>query len=70
MLHTVGKGWEFNGDFEKPTFYPSVLVRGGDINCHSFIKNGMIQFLHDCSHKMKNATVKIPDFETLHPDLQ
>lgn len=36
--------------------------------CHSFIKDGAIQFLPDCTHKMAGTTVDIPDFETLHPN--
>ena len=36
--------------------------------CHSFIREGKIQFLSDCSHELKGQTVIIPDFETLHPN--
>lgn len=64
-IHAVGKGiHEFNGDFEKPTFSPSVLITwGGQPNwrCHSFVKDGMIQFLDDCSHELKNQTVPLQD---------
>jgi hypothetical protein len=31
--------------------------------CHSFIKDGMIQFLGDCTHHLKGQTVEIPDFK-------
>lgn len=64
-IHAVGKNIHtFNGDFEKPTFTPSVLVTwGGQPNwcCHSFVTNGMIQFLGDCTHELKNQTVALPD---------
>lgn len=63
MIHGVGKSWEFNCDFEKPTFSPSILVRGGDVYCHSYIKNGMIQFLSDCHHELKNQTIELPEYE-------
>lgn len=73
--------WSFNGDIEKPTFKPSMLVRGvvpltdeecdrvmagEEINpiplvCHSFVTNGSIQFLSDCSHGMKGQTVDLPE---------
>jgi len=54
--------WEFNGDIEKPTFSPSLLIRWGDGNvCHSFINNGMIQFLPDCTHTLAGKTVELPD---------
>lgn len=30
--------------------------------CHSFIKDGMIQFLDDCTHHLKGQTVPLEDF--------
>lgn len=30
--------------------------------CHSFITNGMIQFLSDCTHDFKNKTVDLIDY--------
>ena len=29
--------------------------------CHSFVKDGNIQFLGDCFHALKNQTVPLPD---------
>lgn len=62
----VSPCWQFNGDCEKPTVSPSVLVNGitGSVGprCHSFIKDGMIQFLGDCDHSLKGQTVPIPDW--------
>lgn len=57
--------WNFNGDVDKPTFSPSLLVFGGDPDrrCHTFIKKGQIQFLDDCFHELKGQTVEIPDYE-------
>jgi hypothetical protein len=58
--------WKFNGDLENPTLSPSVLVRfgpNGSNVCHSFIKNGMIEFLSDCTHDLKGKTVPLPDVE-------
>lgn len=81
--------WDFNGDYEKPTFYPSILVRsghyykddGGDcwctynakhpnnpssfecFLCHSFVTDGKIQYLSDCSHKLAGKTVELPDID-------
>ena len=92
----VGEGsgprWGFNGDYERPTFTPSVLVRGvrspsggeemtleeeaeydeiakggtaavfasrfGSV-CHSFVTDGQIQFLGDCSHALAGQTVSL-----------
>jgi len=71
-IHVVDQRWAFNNDLDKPTISPSLLVRypcaGVEEICHSFIKDGAIQFLSDCTHKMAGATVDIPDFETTHPD--
>ena len=59
--------WEFNGDVNNPTVSPSLLVRWtygpekAQYVCHSFITNGKIQFLGDCTHKLKNQTVEIPE---------
>lgn len=57
--------WDFNGDPDKPTFSPSLLVFGSDQSrrCHTFIKNGQIQFLDDCFHDLKGQTVDLPDCE-------
>ena len=63
--HQFNSRWQFNGDVEKPTISPSVLLTGGsdpNYRCHSFIKEGKIQFLDDCSHELKGQTVDLPDF--------
>ena len=31
--------------------------------CHSFIKDGNIQYLNDCTHKLAGQTIEIPDWE-------
>lgn len=57
-------GWTFNGDFEKPTFSPSLLVRGGtgpNSICHSFVREGKIEFLSDCTHDMAGKTIDLPE---------
>lgn len=67
--HSVGvKGdhiWGWNGDMEKPTFTPSILVwasRPAE-RCHSFVRDGKIQFLDDCFHALKGTTVDLPQFD-------
>ncbi|MAM25812.1 MAG: ammonia monooxygenase [Rhodobacteraceae bacterium] len=69
------RGWSFNGDGDSPTFSPSVLVRTGTaVNpnfvdepgdpptvCHSFVTDGRIQFLNDCTHALAGQTVELPD---------
>ena len=58
--------WSFNKDCEKPTINPSLLVThrmpDGERRCHSFIREGKIQYLGDCTHELKGQTVEIPDF--------
>lgn len=89
----TGRGWTYNENPNKPTFSPSILVRGvaikgGDaeldrileeyklpedrermladkrINtvCHSFVTDGQIQFLGDCTHGLAGQTVPLPTF--------
>ena len=63
------KTWKFNDDVENPTLEPSYLTGFPDkegrslvvLRCHSFIKNGKIQFLSDCFHGLKNKTVALPN---------
>lgn len=86
--------WGWNGDVERPTFTPSILVRtirgeglteadweeydriasGPDgteavLNhpkfrwvCHSFVTNGLIQFLGDSTHELAGQTVELADW--------
>ncbi|MCC5636326.1 hypothetical protein LC593_10740 [Nostoc sp. CHAB 5844] len=62
----IGASWTFNGDMEKPTFSPSILSRYTFTNqpmqvCHSFVVDGKIQFLNDCTHSLAGQIVDIPD---------
>lgn len=69
-----GPRWTWNGDAERPTFTPSVLVRydGADAGrdgapptvCHSFVTDGRIQFLSDCTHALAGQTVGLGDWNT------
>jgi hypothetical protein len=95
----VGEGpsprWLYNNDPERPTFAPSILVRGiaapdgtemteaeeaeydailakGGVEaafasrfgtcCHSFVEEGRIKFLGDCTHALVSQTVDLPDW--------
>ena len=88
-VRTEGPGsWGFNGDIERPTFTPSVLVTSGHYiaqwdrkecwctynaehpdqlasfkchRCHTFITDGTVQFLADCSHPLAGQTLPLPD---------
>lgn len=74
----VGEGpgprWGWNGDVDRPTFTPSVLVTSPanpdagpgfeewltERRCHSFVTDGRIQFLGDCTHALQGQTVDLP----------
>lgn len=65
-IHPIDKRWTFNGDLVRPTFEPSLLVHGDPRavpprpRCHSFIREGRIQFLGDCQHALAGQTVALP----------
>lgn len=60
-------GWGFDGDFERPSLTPSVLVHGVDPvpgsgfkgwpTCHSFVIRGRIEYLADSTHPLAGQTV-------------
>lgn len=83
-----GPRWGWNGNAERPTFSPSVLVTGVGMTpagqaeadawfaahcpqpapkfetqptvCHSFVVDGQVQMLGDCTHALAGQTVPIP----------
>lgn len=68
-------GWGFNGDFDRPTLTPSILVHphgalaeDGAVYqtplCHSFVRDGRIEFLGDCTHALAGQTVDLPGIIT------
>jgi hypothetical protein len=49
--------WSFNGDFDRPTFSPSLLTFTTDPEtkerrtlCHLFVQDGKINYCGDCPH--------------------
>ena len=68
-LHNVNETWHWNGNLDKPTIQPSIRVRAphGEKQqmrvCHSYITEGTIQFLHDCTHDLSGKTVALPNIE-------
>lgn len=90
----AGPRWGWNGDVDRPTFTPSVLVTWtepanlhneeamqrdlaeakrrreageqhvklpcADKCCHSFVVDGQMQMLGDCTHHLAGQTVPIP----------
>lgn len=65
---TGPRKWGFNGNYESPTLSPSVLVNRGGANptvpvCHATISDGEINFLSDCTHKLAEQVVEVPEWE-------
>lgn len=74
---SVRPRWGYNGDPDRPTFIPSILIRTGRAVdpsyepepddppevCHSFVTDGRIRFLDDCTHKLAGKTVELPDLK-------
>lgn len=66
---TGPKPWKWNGSLERPTVQPSIFVNKGRSNptapaCHSYVTDGKIQFLSDCSHALAGKTVELPDWDS------
>jgi hypothetical protein len=69
ITHGVREGtsnWTWNGDLERPTLRPSVLSKvtysipeKNPLICHSFINEGKVQFLSDCTHKYAGQTLDL-----------
>lgn len=64
--------WSWNGSTDRPTLSPSVLIRWTrrpenaapvDEVCHSFVRDGRIEFLSDCTHGLAGSTVDLPEIE-------
>jgi hypothetical protein len=68
-------GWVWNDSFDSPTLTPSVLVRWPanpdaleefkewrtERVCHSFVRDGKIEFLGDCTHALAGQTVDLAE---------
>ncbi|WP_241524097.1 DUF6527 family protein [Oceaniglobus indicus] len=58
--------WAFNGDVDRPTLTPSINAwreYGGKRKtdrCHSFVTDGRIRFLDDCTHALAGQSVDLP----------
>jgi len=70
MIGGTRKGtpnWTWNGSVDSPTVKPSILTRGGSDEsgeytehvCHSFVNDGRVQFLSDCTHEFAGQTLDL-----------
>lgn len=54
----AGHGWEWNGDYKRPTFSPSInAYAGDDYRCHHFVRDGVMEILGDST---QNGGKKLP----------
>ncbi len=67
--------WGFNGNVEKPTFTPSVLIfltdpetNARETECHYNITDGRIVFHGDSPHALKGQTVPLPALPDRYAD--
>lgn len=61
VTEDIGKpSWTWDGNLETPTLSPSILSQGY-CRCHSFLRNGVFEFLDDCDHPLAGQKVPIPD---------
>lgn len=79
MIHTVpvvgDQGWSFNGSLVRPTLSPSVLCTWDypptsvvpSRRCHIFIRDGVVEFLSDCTHDLAGKTVPLFNPNGKHP---
>lgn len=63
--------YTFNGSLDQPTFYPAILVPGADGDptaiCHSYVTDGRIRFLTDCTHALAGRELELPDLAPIDP---
>lgn len=65
--------WDWDGNIESPTLSPSILTRTAPYVdgvptgvCHSFLRNGVFEFLDDCTHSMAGKSipmVELPEWD-------
>lgn len=74
-IHTIPDGWQFDGDYDQPTFWPSISIKynGPDADqpepngamwaahCHYNVAEGQIRFCPDSSHALAGQNVPMPD---------
>lgn len=57
--------WSFDGNWESPTFSPSMLANKDSFEvefpiCHSFLENGVWRYLNDSTHRFAGQQVPLP----------
>lgn len=74
--HQINRTWQITGPMSSPTVSPSVLVTKPanpdaieefkewrtERRCHSFIRDGQIEYLGDSTHPLANTTLALQPF--------
>lgn len=63
IIPVNNNGWTWNGDTEKPTLTPSILANDGSTVCHSFVTDGIVEFLTDCTHDSAGKILDLLDVD-------
>lgn len=63
-----GPVWQMTGPLEKASFTPSYVCGGDSSRCHFYVREGRIQFLADCHHKLAGKTVDLIDWPSEEED--
>jgi hypothetical protein len=61
-----GRRWKWNESLTAPTLAPSVKILPSLVQplCHTFIEDGRVRFLADCSHPLAGQIVRMKYWET------
>lgn len=59
-IKVEGGQWKPEDSFYKPQH--SRVPAGGKTICHSFITDGTIDFLNDCTHDKRNTNMYLPEW--------
>ena len=51
--------WTWNDSLSAPTLAPSVLKMAPGKRCHSFVRDGVVEFLSDCAHPLAGQKVRM-----------
>lgn len=62
-----GTVWEWDGNLQRPTISPSILTwwTAGreDRRCHSFVRDGIWEYLTDSTHPLAGQHVPVPAWD-------
>lgn len=63
--HLFGTEWKFNGDFDEPTFNPSLNIESerSPRRCHFFVRDGIIDYCGDSTHAFRGKAIYMEDYQ-------